>query len=180
MHERWVAILGFCAALAAAGGCGSAGTAISMFQNSQRVDSHLKIWLDGQLATQDQFKKTVSGYARFTIDTPVSTSPTLKFEIVEPDKFGRITQVVAAIHQKFEADYSHQAEFTVHSGSNDPQAQMKPNTDYNLGSPAGQKVMDVYGKETAGVALKPGMEYMMSLTVRADKSESVQIYFKTR
>jgi hypothetical protein len=151
-----------------------------MFQNSQRVDSHLKVWLDGQLATQDQFKKTVGGYARYTIDTPVSTTPTLKFEIVEPNRFGRVTQVVANIHQKFEADYSHQAEFTIHSGSNDPQAQMKPNADYNLGSPAGQKVSDLTGKEVSGVTLKPGMEYMMSLTVKADKSESVSIYFKTK
>ena len=177
---RRIALAALGGLLWSATGCGGAGTAFSMFQNSQRVDSHLNVWLDGQLATQDQFKKTVSGSARFTLNNPVSTSPTLKFEIVDPDKFGRITQVIVNIHQKFEADYSHQAEFTVFSGSNDPESQMKPKMDYNLGSPAGQKVHDLYSKEVSGVTLKPGVEYMLSLTVRADKSESVQIYFKTR
>lgn len=180
MHMRRIALSVLVGSLMISLGCGSAGTAFSMFQNSQRTDSYLKVWLDGQLATQDAMKKTVSGYARFTIDTPVSTSPTLKFEIMEADKFGRITQVSTQIHQKHEADYSHQAEFAVYAASNDPQSQMKPNTDYSLGSPAGQKVMDLYSKEVSGVTLKPGMEYMLVLTVKADKSESVQVYFKTR
>src|SRR5262245_624344 len=81
MHMRRIALSVLSGALLATLGC-SAGSAVSMFQNSQRTDSYLKVWLDGQLATQDQFKKTVGGYARFTIDTPVSTTPTLKFEIM--------------------------------------------------------------------------------------------------
>ena len=122
----------------------------------------------------------MSGYSQFTIADPVGTSPTLRFEIIEPEKFGRITVVTASIYQKFEADYSHQAEFTIHNKTNDPMAQMKPNTDYNLGSPSGQSVMDLYSKEVSGVQLKPGMKYMLTLTVKADKSESAQIYFTTK
>lgn len=182
--RRWIAAIAVAGGLAAAiSGCsvtGAASTGFRMFQNSERVDSHLKIMLDGKLATQDALKKTVSGYSQFTIADPVGTSPTLRFEIIEPEKFGRITMVTASIYQKFEADYSHQAEFTIHNKSNDPMAQMKPNTDYNLASPAGQNVIDLYGKDTAGVQLKPGMKYMLTLSVKADKSESAQIYFTTK
>lgn len=182
--KRWIAAMAVAGGLAAAiSGCsvtGAASTGFRMFQNSERVDSHLKIMLDGKLATQDALKKTVSGHSQFTISEPVGTSPTLRFEIIEPEKFGRITMVTASIFQKFEADYSHQAEFTVYNKSNDPMSQMKPNTDYNLGSPSGQSVNDLYNKEVSGVQLKPGMKYMLTLTVKADKSESAQIYFTTR
>ncbi|MBI5866614.1 MAG: hypothetical protein HZB38_19275 [Planctomycetes bacterium] len=183
--KRWIAAAlaasGLVALMAGCGVTGAASTGFRMFQNSERVDSHLKIMLDGQAATQDQFKKTVSGYSQFTISEPVGTSPTLRFEIIEPERFGRITMVTASIYQKFEADYSHQAEFTVYTKNNDPQAQMKPNTDYNLAGPTGQSVMDLYGKDApGGVQLKPGMKYMLTLTVKADKSETAQIYFTTK
>jgi hypothetical protein len=178
--KRWIAAAFLaCGMTASLTGCGAASTGFRMFQNSERVDSHLKITLDGKPATQDAFKKTVSGHSDFTISDPVSTSPTLRFEIVDPEKFGRITMVTVNIYQQFEADYSHQSEFTVFSHNQDPQAQMKPNTDYNLGSPSGQKVIDLTGKDVSGVQLKPGMKYKLNLTVKADKSETAQIYFKT-
>lgn len=172
-------------ALAATGGC-SVGSAVStgakFGMNLVRKDSHLKIWLDGQPAKQDKLRKAATGYSRFEVREPVSTSPTLRFEIEDPDKFGRITMVLAAIHQKFEADYSHQAEFTIISrDTSNPQAQMKPGTDYDLGAPGAElKVTDLYGKEVSGVTLTPGMKYMLVLTVKADKSESAQVYFQTR
>lgn len=163
-------------------GCGHSGTAINMFKNSQRVDSHLRVFLDDHEATQDQMEKTVKGYSRFTISEPVSTKPKLKFLINEPDKFGRITAVMVSIYQKFEADYSHQAEFTVTAKElNDPMAQMKPDTVYELGKPgASFRVGDLTNKEVEGVELKPGFKYMLTLTVKADKSETAQVYFETK
>lgn len=163
-------------------GCGRAGMGISMFKNSQRVDSHLRVFLDGQEATQDQLEKTVKGHSRFTISEKVSTKPKLKFLINEPDKFGRITKVMVSIYQKFEADYSHQAEFTITARNiNDPMAQMKPDTEYDLGLPGeGFKIYDLTSKELSGVELKPGFQYMLNLTVVADNSETAQIFFETR
>lgn len=169
-------------AVAAVAGCGNAGTAINMFKNSQRVDSHLRVFLDDQEATQDQLEKTVKGYSRFTVSEPVGTKPKLKFLINEPDKFGRITAVMVSIYQKFEADYSHQAEFTITAKDiNDPMAQMKPDTVYDLGKPGeGFRVGDLTNKEIEGIELKPGFKYMLTLTVKADKSETAQLFFDTK
>ena len=43
----------------------------------------------------------------------------------------------------------------------------------------GQKVIDLTGKDVSGVQLKPGMKYKLNLTVKADHSETAQIFFKT-
>jgi hypothetical protein len=150
--------------------------------NLMRKDSHLKIWLDGQKGKQSTLKKAATGYSRFKIKEPVSTAPKLKFEIEDPDKFGRITMVSFQIHQKFEADYSDHAEFTcVARDTNDPQAQMRPGVEYDLGKPGEQfKLINFKTEEVEGVALTPGLEYMLVLTVKADKSETAQIYFETK
>jgi len=163
-------------------GSGAASTGGRMTLNLLRKDSHLKIWLDGQQAKQDKLKKAATGYSRFKIKEPVSTAPKLKFEIEDPDKFGRITMVSFQIHQKFEADYSDHAEFVcVARDTNDPQAQMKPNVEYDLGKPGDQfKVIDFTSNEVEGVSLVPGMKYKLVLTVKADKSESAQIFFETK
>ncbi|MCC6360950.1 MAG: hypothetical protein IT450_19595 [Phycisphaerales bacterium] len=179
---RIAATVTLIAAFVGLSGCGRAGMGISMFKNSQRVDSHLRVFLDGQEATQDQLEKTVKGHARFTVSEKVSTKPKLKFLINEPDKFGRITKVMVSIYQKFEADYSHQAEFTVFAkDANDPMSQMKPDTEYDLGLPGeGFKVIDLTGKEIPGIELKPGFQYMLNLTVVADNSETAQLFFETK
>jgi len=66
----------------------------------------------------------------------LGAAPKRQFEIIEPDKFVRITMVSLQIHQKFEADYSDHAEFVVTARHlNDFEAQMKPNTTYDLGAP---------------------------------------------
>ncbi len=166
-------------------GCSATGAAMTGFQigkNLSKKDSYLAISLDGHAAVQDQVKKAATGYSRFKISETVGTSPTLQFQIEEPDRFGRITMVQCQIHQKFEADYSHQAEFTVFSADvNNPEAQMKPNTPYNLGAPgAGFKVLNYKNETVGGVALKPGMDYMLVLTVKADHSETAQVYFSTK
>ncbi len=161
----------------------SAGsTGFSIGKNLARKDSHLKIWLDGEVAKQTTWKKAATGYSRFKIKEPVSTSPKLKFEIEDPDKFGRITMVQFQIHQEFEADYSDHAEFVcVASDTNNPQAQMRPGVEYDLGKPGEQfKLFNFKSEEVEGVALTPGLKYMLVLTVKADKSETANIYFKTK
>ncbi len=166
-------------------GCSGTGAAITggrMGMNLMRKDSHLKITLDGQPAKQTTWKKAATGHSRFKVKEPVSTAPKLEFQIEDPDKFGRITMVTVSIYQKFDADYSHQAEFTVIArDTNNPEAQMKPGVVYDLGNPGGGfKVLNLTSQEVPGVTLKPGMKYMLTLTVRADHSETAQIYFKTK
>ena len=181
MMRKFVAV-GVLAVLAAgfAAGC-SASSAGVMGMNLMRDDSNLKIYLDNTVAKQNTVKKAATGYSRFDVKDPVATSPTLKFEIEKPDKFGRITMVAVNIYQKFEADYSNQAEYTIVANSQDPGAQMKPGVAYNLSNPGpGFRVMDLSGREVSGVTLQPGVKYMLSLTVKADKSETGQVYFETK
>ena len=185
MYYRLMKITALCSGLALIAGCSasSAGsTGFSVGKNLLRKDSHLKIMLDNQPGKQSTLKKAATGYSRFTIKEPVGTAPKLQFEIEDPDKFGRITMVSLQIHQEFEADYSDQAEFIVHARDvNNPQAQMKPGVVYDLGQPGPDfRVMNFKGEEVAGVALTPGLKYMLVLTVKADKSETANIYFETK
>jgi hypothetical protein len=182
MIQRSVLTSLVCLLALASGGCGGMlGTAVRVGKNLSTTDSYLKISLDGQVAAQNQFEKA-TGHSKFKVAEPVGTSPRLKFEIVDPDRFGRITMVSVQIHQKHQADYSHLAEFTIFAANtNDPQSQMKPNTEYALGSPGSDFKVTNYKNETVGgVTLTPGVDYMLVLTVRADKSETAQIYFKTK
>lgn len=161
-------------------GC-SAGSAARVGLNLHRKDSHVKLMLDGHLAKQNMVQKGATGYAKFKIAEQVSPTPTLRFEIEDPEKFGRIMTVSLQIHQAFESDYSHQAEFVVWParGKEDREAQLKPGHDYPLGGLGSDfKVFDVYGKECSGVKLEPGKKYLMVFTVNADKSESTQVYFE--
>ena len=187
MMTKKFAVISLCIAgvLLVATGCSGTGAAITggrMGMNLMKKDSHLKVYLDGQKGEQDKLKKAATGYSRFKVKEPVSTAPTLKYEIEDPDKFGRITMVTINIFQKFEADYSHQAEYTIiASDTNNPQAQMKDGVEYNLGGPgAGFKVMDLTNQTVSGIALKPGMKYMLNLSVKADKSETAQVFFETK
>ena len=127
-------------------GMGGAMTAGKMGLNLKKKDSHLKIYVDGNLAAQNKLKKAATGNSEWKIKEQVSASPRLRFEIEEPEKFGRITMVMVSIHQQFESDYSHQAEFIIHPESNDPMSQMKPGIEYNLGSPSGYRVTNVSGQ----------------------------------
>jgi hypothetical protein len=167
--------------VAGCSGTGAAWTGGRVAMNLMKKDSHLRIWLDGQKGEQSMLKKAATGYSRWKIKEPVSTSPKLQFEIRDPDRFGRITNVSIQIHQEFEADYSHLAEFKVFAATKDTQAQMKPGVEYDLGAPGeGFKVLNVTDDEVSGVELKPGLKHMLVLTVAADKSESAQIYFETK
>lgn len=168
----------------AACGCSASGAGWEAFRigkNVSRKDSHLKIWLDGEEAKQNMAKKAMSGYSKWKIKEQVGTSPKLKFQIEDPDRFGRITMVAVSIHQEFEADYSHQAEYTIVANSNEPGDQLKPDTEYDFGKmPAGFKILNLTGKEVDKVDLKPGLKYQLSLTVKADRSETGLIEFKTK
>lgn len=185
MHRRILNITAWSAAWVLLVGCSASGAGSTGFhvgKNLLRKDSLLKITLDGQPAKQSTFKKAATGYSRFKVKEPVSTAPKLQFEIEDPDKFGRITMVSLQIHQKFEADYSDQAEFVVTArDANNPQAQMKPGVVYDLGHPGPDfMVLNYKGEEVSGVKLIPGMKYMLVLTVKADRSETAQIFFETK
>jgi hypothetical protein len=179
----WAALGGFLwAGIAGCSGTGAAMTGAQLGLNLSKTDTHLRIFLDGEKASQNTAKKAATGYSEWKIKDPMSTEPKLKFEITKPEKLGRITMVAVAIFQQYEADYSHQAEFTVvPRDATSADAQMKPATEYDLGKPGeGFRVHDLRGKEVDGVHLKPGLKYKLVLTVRADKSETAQIEFKTR
>ncbi len=177
-----VCLLGSLACLTACSATGAAITGAEMGLNLSKTDTHLRIFVDDQKAEQNQAKKAVTGYSNWKVKEPVSTEPKLKFEIIKPEKLGRITMVSVSLFQQYEADYSHQAEFGVNAkDTTEPQAQMKPDTVYDLGKPGeGFKVTDLTGKTVEGVKLKPGLKYKLVLTVKADKSETAQIEFKTK
>jgi hypothetical protein len=183
MIYRVTAAVVLCGALICAAGC-SAGTAMSagsMAMNLAKSDTYLRVWLDDQKAEQNMLKKTAMGYSEWKVDQPVSTGPKLKFEIKKPEKLGRITMVSAGVFQQFQADYSHQPDYTVFTKSNSAEDQMKPGVNYNLGQPGGTlSVIDLQGKTVDGVKLDPGKKYKLVLTVKADKSETASIEFKTR
>ena len=185
MHKHLLKAAAVFSGLLLIAGCSASGaghTGFTVTKNLLRKDSYLKIMLDGQPGKQSTLKKAATGYSRFKIKEPVSTSPKLQFEIKEPDKFGRITMVAMQIHQEFEADYSDHAEFVITAkDANNPQAQMKPGVEYDLGAPGPEfKVINFKGEDVPGVKLTPGLKYMLVLTVKADKSETAQIYFKTK
>lgn len=167
-----------------AAGCSGAGAAMTagrMTMNLMKGGSNLRIFLDGQAGKQSMLKKAVAGHSNWKIKEPVSTSPTLKFQIKKPEKFGRITFTSVSIFQKFQADYSHQAEFTVVPRDNKAASQLKPDTDYDLGNPpAILKILDLRGDEVKAVELLPGMKYQIQLTIKADKSETARIFFVTK
>ena len=50
-----------------------------------------------------------------------------------------------------------------------------------LGAPgSGLKVLNLTNQTVSGVNLVPGMKYKMLLTVKADKSETAVLHFKTK
>lgn len=167
--------------LAGCSGTGAAMTGAQIGINLSKQTTYLRIKLDGHQAKENTVEKAATGYSRWRIDEPVSTSPKLEFTIKDPDKLGRITMVTVSIYQAFEADYSHQADFTIIARDvNNPQAQMKPETPYDLSNPGeGFRVLDLNSKDIPKVDMKPGVKYKAILSIKADKSESAIIFFKT-
>lgn len=159
----------------------AAFTGLRVGKNLSRNDCYLRVKLDGQEAKQNKLKKAASGYAEWKIKEPVSTSPKLEYTITDPEKMGRITMVTVSIYQAFRGDYSHQADYTIiATDTNNPDAQMKENVEYDLSNPGdGFKILDVTSKTIKSVDMKPGMKYKALLTVKADKSQTAIIYFET-
>lgn len=170
--------------LAAMVGCSgsSAGfTALRMGKNLAEKDSHLITYIDGQEAKQNKIKKAAMGHAQFKVKGKVGTAPTFKFEFDEDADFGRIRSTIINVYKEFRADYSGSPEFTIAPASQDPGAQFKPGTVYNLANPGpGFRVMDFYGNPVSGITLQPGMEYMFLFTVAGDNSETIQVFFDTK
>jgi hypothetical protein len=164
--------------LALLAGC-SASQGFSFARNAARKDSYLKVKLDGQAAKQNLAKKTVAGYSEFKIPEPVSTTPTLVFEIEDTERFGRVTSVIINIFKEHANGYSNQAEYIIASKETGRDNQLQAGTEYDLGNLPGQfRVLDFDQKDVEGVSLQPGTKYMMNLVVAADKSETAQIYFE--
>lgn len=184
MKRNTIVIVTLSAVLMSVIGCSWESAAWSGGQaayNLSKEDTFLRIKLDGQQAKQNSAKKAATGYSNWKIHDQVSCSPKLQFAITKPEKLGRITMVSAQIHQQFQADYSHQADFVIVPRDNSAEAQMKPDTEYDLSNPGGAfKVLDVRGNEIPKITMDPGKKYKLILTVKADKSESASIEFKTK
>ena len=183
MSRRTCAGIVLCGLLVSATGCSwesgaSSGANIGM--NLSRHETYLRVWLDYQPGKQNMAKKAAMGYSEWKIKEQVSTSPKLKFQITKPDKVGRVTMVSVSFYQEFKADYSHQPDFTFFTKDNSSEAQMKPDVEYDMGKPVAPfTVIDLEGKTTDGVKLDPGKKYKLVLTVKADKSETASVEFKT-
>lgn len=183
MVQRLIATVVLSVGMALAVGCssGDAQTGGTIGLNLMRKDTNLRIFLDGKEAKQNKFKKGLSGYSPFTIKDDITGSPTFKYEIIEPKKFGFIKSVSMQVHQKFEADFSDIPDYIIHSRSQDSEKQMRPGIDYDLGNLGKDfRILDKKDKEVDKVQFVPGVEYLLVFTVQADKSETVQIYFKTK
>jgi len=183
---KLLCVAGLPAILGLLSGC-SAPSAImtggKMLFNVSKEASKLKVFLDGQEGKQNKLKKAWKGPkgARFKIKEPISRSPIFRYSLKDPEKFGRIVAVTLAIHQEFEGDFSHLAEFVVHGKDNTAESQMKPDTDYDLSKlHENFKVLNHRGDPVEKVALKPGLQYRIVLTVVADRSESHLVEFETK
>ncbi|MBN2445404.1 MAG: hypothetical protein JXO22_01665 [Phycisphaerae bacterium] len=184
MNRRLLVATVLLSAIAVLVGCSatSAGwTGLGVGKNIMRKDTYLKIFLDGHEAKQSFIKKAAMGYAQFEIKETVGTKPTFRFEFKDPSHFGRIKSTNIQVHQEYEADYSHAAEFVICAAKNDSMMQMKPNTDYDLGQPGADfRVFNFEDQEVSGLELKPGLKYMFLFTVSGDRSETCQIFFTTK
>lgn len=185
MYQRLVSAVALLASLCLLAGCSgsSAGhTGFHIGKNLLRKDTNLRVFLDGEKAKQNKFKKGLSGYSPFTIKEDVTGSPKFRYEIIEPKKFGFIKHVTMQVHQKFEADFSDIPDYVIHPrDTKDRDANMKPGVDYDLGNLGDQfQILDKQDNEVEKVEFIPGMEYLLVFTIAADKSETIQIYFETK
>ncbi|MFH1745692.1 MAG: hypothetical protein ABIG44_01475 [Planctomycetota bacterium] len=185
MYHRLLQFTALFSGLLLITGCSatSAGhTGFNIGKNLMSKDTNLRVFLDGEQAKQSKLKKGLTGYASFKIKEEVSGAPKFKYEIIEPKKFGFIKHVTLQVHQEFEADFSDIPDYVIHPRDmNDRDANMAPGVEYDLGALGSQfRILDKQDREVAGVEFVPGMEYLLVFTISADKSESIQIYFKTK
>jgi hypothetical protein len=141
---------------------------------ASQQESYVSLWLDGTQAK--------AGEVRSSIAQPVGVSPKLKYEISKPEKLGRVSNVIINIFREFEGGYSSNADFIVTAADvNNPDAQMKPGVVYDLGAPGKDlRIMDRNGKTLETLKLDAGTKYLMNFVISADRSETVQVEFKTK
>lgn len=173
------------AGLALIGACSGASggsEAFNVTKNLLRKDTNLRIFLDNHEGKQSVLKKGVMGHSAFKVKEDSTCSPIFRYEIIDPKKFGFIKHVSMQVHPKFEADFSDIPDYVIHPRDmNNPDANMKPNKDYDLGNlGSGFRIMDRHDKEVSRVEFKPGVDYLLVFTVAADKSETTQIFFRTK
>jgi hypothetical protein len=96
-----VALLALAAIVAGCSGESAGMEAFNIGKNLKTQSSNLRVFLDGEQATQNKLVKGLKGYAKFEIKKPVSTSPMFRYEIIDPKKFGFIKTVSMQVHQKF-------------------------------------------------------------------------------
>lgn len=172
------------AVLSLVSGCSAIGAAtegLRIGKNLNARKKEMRIWVDGHQAESSVLKKAYFGHASFKVKETVSTRPTFRFAFKDPSKFGRITGTNLQIHQEYEGDYSHQAEFAVFPREMSSEYLMRPDVDYNLGSVGSNlKCLNFEKQEVSGVELKPGLEYMLVFTVSGDRSDSVQVLLSTK
>jgi hypothetical protein len=157
---------------------GAAWTGVGMARNLKSNNPGLGVSLDGIEAKRNQAAQAAVGHSKWKVKGDVSATPTLKFTFKEPEAIGRIRSVVVTIHKMMKDEYSDQAEFTIVARDSAPEAQMQPDVDYNLASPgSGFRVTNWKGDEVSGVQLELGKEYMLTLSVGADGSETAQVHF---
>lgn len=165
-------------------GCSATGAAMGggrLVLNLSKKDSNLGVYLDGQKAKQSTLKKGLTGYAPFKVDGRVSTSPKFRYEIDDPKKLGYIQSTHMQIHQEFEADFSDLPDFVVYSTTGGSDAQLKPGVQYDLGNLGSSfTVRDKKNNVVNKIEFQPGREYLLVFTLRADRSESLQVYFQTK
>ena len=178
---RGTALLAGILLIAGCSGSGAGRTGFGIGKNLFRKDTNLRVFLDGEQAKQSKLKKGLARYAAFKIKERAGTSPIFQYEIIKPKKFGFIKHVTMQVHQKFEADFSDIPDYVIHPRDmNDRDANMKPGVEYDLGSLGNQfRILDKQDDEVDKVEFVPGMEYLLVFTISADKSETIQIYFKT-
>jgi hypothetical protein len=185
MYGRLLSVSAVLSGLLVFAGCSAesgGSTGFSVGKNLFRKDTNLRVFLDGEQAKQSKLKKGLQGYSPFVIKNEVTGSPKFKYEIIEPKKFGFIKSVSMQVHQKFEADFSDIADYVIFPRDlKDPDANMKPGVEYDLGALGDKfKILDKKDNEVAKVQFVPGREYLLVFTIQADKSETIQIYFKTK
>lgn len=154
-----------------------------MAWNVSRSGSRITLTLDGQEGKQNPLKKAWAGPkgTRYVISEPISVSPTFRYALDDPEKFGRINTVQFQIHQEFEGDFSHLAEFVVSPRDNQPESQLKPDTDYKLDALHEQfLILNHRGDPIEKIVLDHGKQYRIVLTVAADRSETLLVEFKTQ
>jgi hypothetical protein len=182
--ERSIGLaLGLTAVWLGVAGCsvgGAASTGMSVFRNTKSNKLDVRIFMDGQEAKRNELAQAATGHSKWKIKERVG-APTFRYELKNAESTGRVSNTTLVLYKKVGKEMSTQPEFTIVANSTDASAQLQPGQTYdltNLGG--GWRVLDWESKPVSGVTLTPDTEYMLQFVLRADQSETAQIYFQTK